>query len=82
LIGYSKRLERYCWAQPFETAMRKGQSEEGYAPTHSNNNSNHNKLVGINFEIMEALVYTFLLIGTLGIIFFAIFFRDPPRIVK
>nr|WCR30515.1 photosystem II protein T [Selaginella remotifolia] len=29
---------------------------------------------------MEALVYTFLLVGTLGIIFFAIFFRDPPRI--
>ena len=34
------------------------------------------------FFIMEALVYTFLLIGTLGIIFFAIFFREPPRIVK
>lgn len=32
--------------------------------------------------IMEAIVYTFLLIGTLGIIFFAIFFREPPRIVK
>lgn len=32
--------------------------------------------------VMEALIYTFLLIGTLGIIFFAIFFRDPPRIVK
>nr|YP_009032716.1 photosystem II T protein [Euglenaformis proxima]AGL11982.1 photosystem II T protein [Euglenaformis proxima] len=31
---------------------------------------------------MEALVYTFLLAGTLGIIFFAIFFREPPRIVK
>jgi photosystem II PsbT protein len=31
---------------------------------------------------MEAIVYTFLLIGTLGIIFFAIFFREPPRIVK
>ena len=29
---------------------------------------------------MEALVYTFLLIGTLGIIFFAIFFREPPRV--
>nr|YP_009545973.1 photosystem II protein T [Glaucocystis incrassata]ASQ40034.1 photosystem II protein T [Glaucocystis incrassata] len=29
---------------------------------------------------MEALVYVFLLAGTLGIIFFAIFFRDPPRI--
>jgi photosystem II PsbT protein len=32
--------------------------------------------------IMEALVYTFLLVGTLGIIFFAIFFREPPRIAK
>ena len=31
---------------------------------------------------MEALVYSFLLIGTLGIIFFSIFFREPPRIVK
>nr|YP_009366455.1 photosystem II protein T [Piper auritum]ARJ62181.1 photosystem II protein T [Piper auritum] len=29
---------------------------------------------------MEALIYTFLLVSTLGIIFFAIFFRDPPRI--
>jgi len=31
---------------------------------------------------MEALVYTFLLIGTLVVIFFSIFFRDPPRIIK
>jgi photosystem II PsbT protein len=31
---------------------------------------------------MEALVYAFLLIGTLGIIFFAIFFREPPRVIK
>lgn len=31
---------------------------------------------------MEALVYTFLLVGTLGIIFFAIFFRDPPRAIS
>jgi photosystem II PsbT protein len=31
---------------------------------------------------MEALVYTSLLVGTLGIIFFEIFFREPPRIVK
>jgi photosystem II PsbT protein len=31
---------------------------------------------------MEALVYTFLLVGTLGIIFFAIFFREPPRIIN
>nr|YP_009504521.1 photosystem II protein T [Cyanophora sudae]AWW13752.1 photosystem II protein T [Cyanophora sudae] len=29
---------------------------------------------------MEALVYVFLLVTTLGIIFFAIIFRDPPRI--
>nr|UNJ16449.1 photosystem II protein T [Boldiaceae sp.] len=29
---------------------------------------------------METLVYVFLLIGTLIIIFFAIFFREPPRI--
>nr|8IWH_T Chain T, Photosystem II reaction center protein T [Thalassiosira pseudonana]8IWH_t Chain t, Photosystem II reaction center protein T [Thalassiosira pseudonana] len=28
---------------------------------------------------MEALVYTFLLIGTLMVIFFAVFFRDTPR---
>ncbi|KAL1334786.1 hypothetical protein AAHE18_11G202700 [Arachis hypogaea] len=28
---------------------------------------------------MEALVYTFLLVSTLGIIFFAIFFREPPK---
>jgi len=31
---------------------------------------------------MEALVYTFLLIGTLTVIFFSIFFRESPRIVK
>jgi photosystem II PsbT protein len=31
---------------------------------------------------MEALVYTFLLIGTLMVIFFAVFFRDTPRILK
>jgi photosystem II PsbT protein len=31
---------------------------------------------------MQALIYTFLLVGTLGVIFFAIFFRDPQRIVK
>jgi photosystem II PsbT protein len=30
---------------------------------------------------MEALVYTFLLIGTLVVIFFAILFRDPPRMI-
>ena len=26
--------------------------------------------------------FTYLLVGTLGVIFFAIFFREPPRIVK
>lgn len=31
---------------------------------------------------MEALVYTFLLVATLGIIFFAIFFREPPKVSK
>jgi photosystem II PsbT protein len=31
---------------------------------------------------MEALVYTFLLIGTLIILFFAVFFRDPPRVIE
>nr|YP_007476243.1 photosystem II protein T [Diacronema lutheri]YP_009863764.1 photosystem II protein T [Pavlova sp. NIVA-4/92]AGE93742.1 photosystem II protein T [Diacronema lutheri]QKE31095.1 photosystem II protein T [Pavlova sp. NIVA-4/92] len=31
---------------------------------------------------MEAIVYSTLLIGTLIVIFFAIFFRDPPRIAK
>jgi hypothetical protein len=31
---------------------------------------------------MEALVYTFLLIGTLMGIFFAVFFRETPRILK
>ncbi|KAJ6861637.1 hypothetical protein NC651_037646 [Populus alba x Populus x berolinensis] len=29
---------------------------------------------------MEALVYTFLLASTLGIIFFAIFFRESPKV--
>ncbi|KAH9530702.1 hypothetical protein CY35_20G020400 [Sphagnum magellanicum] len=29
---------------------------------------------------MEALVYTFLLVGTLGIFFFVFFFREPPKI--
>jgi photosystem II PsbT protein len=31
---------------------------------------------------MEALVYTFLLIGTLMILFFAVFFRETPRVLK
>ncbi|PHT32172.1 Photosystem II reaction center protein T [Capsicum baccatum] len=29
---------------------------------------------------MEALVYTFLLVSTLVIIFFAIFFRELPKV--
>ncbi|KAL2896988.1 Photosystem II reaction center protein T [Bienertia sinuspersici] len=29
---------------------------------------------------MEALVYIFLLVSTLGIIFLAIFFTEPPKI--
>jgi photosystem II PsbT protein len=31
---------------------------------------------------MEALVYTFLIIGTLMVIFFAVFFRESPRILR
>jgi photosystem II PsbT protein len=31
---------------------------------------------------MEALVYTFLLIGTLVILFFSVFFRETPRVLK
>nr|YP_010337819.1 photosystem II protein T [Sahlingia subintegra]QUE29145.1 PsbT [Erythrotrichia welwitschii]UNJ17404.1 photosystem II protein T [Sahlingia subintegra] len=31
---------------------------------------------------METLVYVFLLTGTLMILFFAVFFREPPKIVK
>jgi hypothetical protein len=30
---------------------------------------------------MEALVYTFLLIGTLVILFFSVFFRETPRVI-
>jgi len=30
---------------------------------------------------MEALVYTFLLIGTLIILFFSVFFRETQRVV-
>ncbi|CAN6455163.1 unnamed protein product [Victoria cruziana] len=29
---------------------------------------------------MESLVYTFLLVSTLGIILFSIFFREPPKV--
>jgi photosystem II PsbT protein len=31
---------------------------------------------------MEALVYTFLLVGTLLVLFFAVFFRETPKIIK
>nr|YP_010336280.1 photosystem II protein T [Chroodactylon ornatum]UNJ14686.1 photosystem II protein T [Chroodactylon ornatum] len=31
---------------------------------------------------METLVYVFLLTGTLMTIFFAVFFREPPRVAK
>jgi len=31
---------------------------------------------------MEALVYTFLLIGTLLVLFFAVFFRETPRVLS
>ena len=31
---------------------------------------------------MEALVYTFLLIGTLMVIFFAVFFRETHELLK
>ncbi|MEQ8757949.1 photosystem II reaction center protein T [Coleofasciculus sp. G1-WW12-02] len=31
---------------------------------------------------MESLIYTFFLICALGVLFFAIAFREPPRIEK
>ena len=31
---------------------------------------------------MEALVYTFFLIGTLLVLFFAVFFRETPRVLN
>ncbi|MFP4099269.1 photosystem II reaction center protein T [Coleofasciculus sp.] len=31
---------------------------------------------------MESLIYIFVLIGALGVLFFAIAFREPPRIQK
>jgi hypothetical protein len=31
---------------------------------------------------MEALVYVFLLVSALMVVFFAVFFRDPPRVAK
>jgi len=31
---------------------------------------------------MEALVYTFLLVGTLLVLFFSVFFRETPKIIK
>jgi len=35
-----------------------------------------------NIYFMEALVYSFLLIGTLMILFFAVFFREAPKIIR
>lgn len=32
--------------------------------------------------VLKENFFTYLLVGTLGVIFFAIFFREPPRIVK
>jgi photosystem II PsbT protein len=31
---------------------------------------------------MEALVYTFLLVGTLLVLFFSVFFRESPKIIR
>lgn len=31
---------------------------------------------------MESLAYIFILVCTLGVLFFAIAFREPPRITK
>ncbi|MGG6295391.1 photosystem II reaction center protein T [Leptolyngbya sp. AN02str] len=31
---------------------------------------------------MESVIYVLLLIATLGLLFFAIAFREPPRITK
>jgi len=31
---------------------------------------------------MEALVYTFLLVGTLMVLFFSVFFRETPKIIR
>ena len=33
-------------------------------------------------KVLRGDFLTQLLVGTLGVIFFAIFFREPPRIVK
>ncbi|GAB4142376.1 MAG: hypothetical protein Fur0046_18860 [Cyanobacteria bacterium J069] len=32
--------------------------------------------------VMESLIYVFLLVCTLGLLFFAIAFREPPRITR
>lgn len=31
---------------------------------------------------MEAIAYVLILFATIGLLFFAIFFREPPRITK
>nr|YP_009327068.1 photosystem II protein T [Pleurocladia lacustris]ANS57646.1 photosystem II protein T [Pleurocladia lacustris]ANS57790.1 photosystem II protein T [Pleurocladia lacustris] len=40
--------------------------------------------MGIDFSQLSqpALVYSVLLIGTLIVLFFAVFFREPPKILK
>lgn len=40
--------------------------------------------MGIDFSQLSqpALVYATLLIGTLMVLFFAVFFRDPPKVLK
>ena len=39
-----------------------------------------NNVIPVIGKGMEAFVYTFFLLGSLGVIFFAILLRDPPRI--
>nr|YP_011006963.1 Photosystem II reaction center protein T [Phaeostrophion irregulare]QWK41895.1 photosystem II protein T [Protohalopteris sp.]WAM64250.1 Photosystem II reaction center protein T [Phaeostrophion irregulare] len=40
--------------------------------------------MGIDFSQVSqpSLVYSTLLIGTLMVLFFAVFFRDPPKVLK
>ena len=39
-------------------------------------------VINVTCKALGEKLFTLLLVGTLGIIFFAIFFREPPRIVK
>ena len=55
---------------------------QGWEAPNSAHPAHRDLILPSYISLMEALVYTFLLIGTLGIIFFAIFFREPPRIIK